>query len=404
MAAPLEGIRVLDFTRVLAGPHATRMLSDLGADVIKVEPPNGDLTRFATPKVNGLSTYFVQQNAGKRNVSIDLATATGASLAADLAERCDVVVENYRPGVMHRLGLDHATLRARQPRLVYASITGYGSTGPWTGRRAYAPVVGAEAGITKAQGDARGSAYTNDPFSHADVYTALEAATAIVAALYRRQLTGEGCWIDVSMAQTMLYVNEHLHDQLYDGADDPSWIRSFAPGDYLVVATANGDLVTISGHPAERGSFELFVAAFGLEELVAVDRFADVAARMANFTELSEHIAAVAATYPDAATLEERLSRVGLAAGKVRTARELAESAWAADRRAIASVSDRRGGTIRIPNPPWRFGDVPGEITGSPSYRGEDNRSVLSELLGYDDSSIDELEAIGVLSSRPPRR
>jgi crotonobetainyl-CoA:carnitine CoA-transferase CaiB-like acyl-CoA transferase len=112
----------------------------------------------------------------------------------------------------------------------------------------------------------------------------------------------------------------------------------------------------------------------------------------------------VAATYPDAATLEERLSQVGLAAGKVRTARELAESAWAADRRAIASVSDRRGGTIRIPNPPWRFGDVPGEITGSPSYRGEDNRSVLSELLGYDDSSIDELEAIGVLSSRPPRR
>jgi CoA:oxalate CoA-transferase len=404
MAVPLEGIRVLDFTRVLAGPHATRMLSDLGADVIKVEPPNGDLTRFATPKVNGLSTYFVQQNAGKRNVSIDLATAAGASLAAELAEHCDVVVENYRPGVMQRLGLDHATLRARQPRLVYASITGYGSTGPWTKRRAYAPVVGAEAGITKAQGDARGSAYTNDPFSHADVYTALEAATAIVAALYRRQRTGEGCWIDVSMAQTMLYVNEHLHDQLYDGAGDPSWIRSFAPGDYLVVATANGDLVTISGHPAERGSFELFVAAFCLEELAAADRFADVTARMANLAELSEHIAAVAATYPDAAALEERLSQVGLAAGKVRTARELAESAWAADRRAIASVTDRRGGTIRIPNPPWRFDDVPGEITGVPSYRGEDNRSVLGELLGYDDASIDELEAIGVLSSRPPRR
>ncbi len=112
------------------------------------------------------------------------------------------------------------TLRARHPRLVYASITGYGSSGPWTQRRAYAPVVGAEAGITKAQGDARGSAYTNDPFSHADVYTALEAAAAILAALYRRERTGEGCWIDVSMAQTMLYVNEHLHDQLYDGDVD----------------------------------------------------------------------------------------------------------------------------------------------------------------------------------------
>ena len=404
MGQPLDGIRVLDFTRVLAGPHATRMLSDLGADVIKLEPPSGDLTRFAAPKVSGLATYFVQQNAGKRNVSIDLATTAGAALAADLAEQCDVVVENYRPGVMDRLGLGHATLRARQPRLVFASITGYGSSGPWTQRRAYAPVVGAEAGITKAQGDARGSAYTNDPFSHADVYTAMEAGAAILAALYRREQTGQGCWIDVSMAQTMLYVNEHLHDQLYDGDVDPGWIRSFAPGDHLVLSTANGDLVAISGHPAERGTFELFVAAFGLDELASSGRFANVATRMENFVELRQHIARAAAMIADAATLEERLSQHGLAAGKVRTARELAESAWADNRRAIASVADRRGGTIRIPNPPWRFDDVPGEITGEPRYRGEDNRAVLSELLGYDETQIDELEASGVLSSRPPRR
>ena len=403
MGQPLTGIRVLDFTRVLSGPHATRTLCDLGADVIKVEPPNGDLTRFATPKVDGLATYFVQQNAGKRNVSIDLATAAGAALAAELAERCDVVVENYRPGVMDRLGLDHVTLRARQPRLVYASITGYGSSGPWTKRRAYAPVVGAEAGITKAQGDARGSAYTNDPFSHADVYTALEAAVAILAALYRREQTGEGCWIDVSMAQTMLYVNEHLHDQLFDGDVDPGWIRSFAPGDHLVVTTANGDHVAISGHPAERGTFELFVAAFGLDELATSERFASVPARMENFAELGEHIARAAATFADATALEERLGQHGLAAGKLRAARELAESAWAGDRKAIASVSDRRGGVVRIPNPPWRFDDVPGQITGEPRYRGEDNRAVLAELVGYDDAAIDELEAAGVLSSRPPR-
>jgi CoA:oxalate CoA-transferase len=401
---PLTGIRVLDFTRVLSGPHATRMLSDLGADVIKVEPPGGDLTRFATPKVGGLSTYFVQQNAGKRNVSIDLTTAAGAALASELADRCDVVVENYRPGVMARLGLDHTTLRSRQPRLVYASITGYGSSGPWTARRAYAPVVGAEAGITKAQGDARRSAYTNDPFSHADVYTAVEASVAILAALYRRERTGEGCWIDVSMAQTMLYVNEHLHDQLYDGEVDPEWIRSFAPGDYLVVATANGDLVTISGHPAERGTFELFVAALGVDDLASAERFATVSARKANFDELCDRIATAASAFPDAVTLEERLAAHGLAAGKVRSARDLAESSWATGRQAIAAVPDRRGGTIRIPNPPWRFDDVAGVISGEPRYRGEDNRAVLGEVLGYDDAAIDELEAAGVLSSRPPRR
>ncbi len=156
MAKPLDGIRVLDFTRVLAGPHATRMMCDLGADVIKLEPPAGDLTRFATPKVNGLATYFVQQNAGKRNVSIDLSTDAGGDLARRLSDHCDVVIENYRPGVMARLGLDHRTLIGRNPRLVYASITGYGSTGSWRNRRAYASVVGAEAGITKMQGDARG--------------------------------------------------------------------------------------------------------------------------------------------------------------------------------------------------------------------------------------------------------
>jgi CoA:oxalate CoA-transferase len=402
VSGPLTGVRVLDFSRVLSGPHATRMLRDLGAEVIKIEPPSGDLTRFATPKVGGLSTYFVQQNAGKRNVSIDITVTGGATLASALAQQCDVVVENFRPGVMTRLGLDQASLRSLQPRLVYASITGYGSSGPWTSRRAYAPVVGAEAGITKAQGDARGGVYTNDPFSHADVYTGVEAAAAIVAALYRRELTGEGCWIDISMAQTMLYVNEHLHDQLYDGPADPDWIRSFAPGDYLVVETANGDQVTISGHPAERGTFELFAAAFDFDAHTTA-RFASVAVRKANFDDLRHRIATAAAAFADAPALEQQLAAHGLAAGKVRSARELAETRWAAERQAIASVPDRRGGVIRIANPPWRFDDVAGEITDEPRYRGEDNRVVLSELLGYDEATIVELEASGVLSSRPPR-
>ena len=337
MASPLDGIRVLDFTRVLSGPHATRMLCDLGADVIKIEPPNGDLTRFAAPKVGGLSTYFVQQNAAKRNVSIDLANPTGAALAAQLSEQCDVIVENYRPGVMARLGLDHVTLRSHRPRLVYASITGYGSSGPWTHRRAYAPVVGAEAGITKAQGDARRSGYTNDPFSHADVYTALEAATAILAALYRREQTGEGCWIDVSMAQTMLYVNEHLHDQLYDG-DDPGWIRSFAPGEYLVVSTENGDLVTISGHPAERGTFELFVGAFGLDEMATSERFATVRGP-------SGELHRVARAHRTGSADVRRLRRARGAARRVRLGRRQGARRTRAGRVGLGdrTPSDRRG-------------------------------------------------------------
>jgi len=122
--SPLDGIRVLDFTRVLAGPHCTRTLTDLGADVIKIEPPAGDLTRFTNPRVNSLATYFIQQNVGKRNISLDLARPEAVDLVLRLIERCDVVVENFRPGVMDRLGIGYAAASDRNPRLVYASITG----------------------------------------------------------------------------------------------------------------------------------------------------------------------------------------------------------------------------------------------------------------------------------------
>jgi CoA:oxalate CoA-transferase len=402
VAGPLDGIRVLDFTRVLAGPHATRMLTDLGADVIKVEPPAGDLTRFATPRVNGLSTYFVQQNAGKRNVSIDLGDPRGIELALALAEHCDVLVENYRPGVMDRLGLGPGAVTARNPKLVYASITGYGATGPWVHRRAYAPVVGAEAGLTKDQGDARGATYANDPHSHADVYTSLEAITAILAALYHRERTGRGQRIEISMAETMLYVNEHLHDQLYDGPVDGQWIRSFSPGDYLTFTLADGEVVVVSGHPAERGTFELFLGALGLEDLAGDPRFADVAARMEHFDELRETLLAAGAGIPDALTFEEQFAKHRLASGVVRSARDLAESEWAQARGAIVEVSDRGGGTIRVPNVPWRFSAADARVEGLPKYRGEDNRAVLADVLGYDDATVDSLEAAGVLSCRLP--
>jgi CoA:oxalate CoA-transferase len=402
-ARPLTGIRVLDLSRVLSGPHCTRMLADMGAEVIKIEPPDGDLTRFATPRRNGLSSYFVQQNVGKRNLSLDLGTPEGAEILLSLGERTDVLVENYRPGVMARLGLDADTMRARNPRLIYASISGYGQTGPWVGRRAYAPVVEAESGIVASQGNARGGELAKDPHSHADLYTSLETASAILAALYQRERTGVGQWLDVSMAETMLYVNEHLHDALWEGHDDPQWIRSFRPGDYLVLTVANGESLVVSGHPAERGTFDFFIAAMDRRDLADDPRFADVASRLANFDELRTIIRDYAATVPDAATFEEHFSTHRLAVGRVRQPGELTETDWARERHAVVEVDDRGGGTMRVPNVPWRFGASPDVgVTGVPKYRGEDNRTILAELLGYDDDRLDELEDAGVLSSRLP--
>ena len=160
---PLEGIRVLDFTRVLSGPHCTRMLCDLGAEVIKVEPPDGDLTRFAYPRVGSVSTYFTQQNIGKLNISLDLKKPEAVAIIKRIVEQCDVLVENYRGGVMDKLCLGWADLHAVNPRLIYASISGYGNTGPWTHRRAYASVINAETGMTGIQSRAHGGHLGNDP-------------------------------------------------------------------------------------------------------------------------------------------------------------------------------------------------------------------------------------------------
>jgi crotonobetainyl-CoA:carnitine CoA-transferase CaiB-like acyl-CoA transferase len=401
-ARPLAGVRVLDFTRVLSGPHCTRMLCDLGADVIKVEPPAGDLTRFSNPRRHGLASYFVQQNAGKRNVSIDLAHPEGRRLAADLAVRCDVVVENFRPGVMARMGLGYDELAARRPHLVYASISGYGQTGPWAGRRAYAPVVGAEAGTTKSQGDARGGVYANDVFSHADVYTGMEAAAAIMAALFQRERTGRGEWIDVSMAQTMLYVNEHVHNELWDEPTPPEWIRSFGNAEYPVLTAANGESVIISGHPAERGTFELYMRGIGRDDLIDDPNLSTVPQRLEHIHLIHGALHTWAATMASADAIEAALATQRLATGRLRSVAEVCTTDWAEHRHSVVEVSDRGGGTMRIPNAPWRLAGSDVQVRGEPKYRGEDNREVLAELLGLDDTTIDALIESGVLSSRVP--
>lgn len=401
---PLHGVRVLDLTRVLAGPHATRMLCDMGAEVIKAEPPEGDITRTTYPRANSISSYFAQQNAGKRCVSIDLAHADGRELLLQLADKCDVVIENFRPGVMDRLGMGADVLRARNPRLIVASASGYGQTGPWVHRRAYAPVVGAESGFTMSQGDARGGQYANDPHSHADVYTALELAAAVLAALFQRERTGRGDRIDVSMAQTMLYVNEHAHDGLWDDPVPAGVVRSFRPMDYPVLTAANGESVVISGHPAENKTFDFYMLTIGQPERCQEPRFATTGDRLDHLDEIHTLLHEWAATMPSADAIEAAASRNKLAVGRLRSVHEVCATDWAIEREVVAEVPDRGTGAMRVPNAPWRFDGSDVRVQGEPRYRGEDNRAVLTELLGLDDSRLDQLEAAGVLTSRIPAR
>jgi crotonobetainyl-CoA:carnitine CoA-transferase CaiB-like acyl-CoA transferase len=226
MPLPLEGIRVVDFSRVLAGPHCAKTLLDLGAEVIKLEPPGGDLSRKAFPSQGQVSGYYAQQNAGKRNVSIDLNVPGAREAALRLCDTADVIVENFRPGALASFGLGYESVSADNPGVVYASISGYGQHGAWRSRMAYAPTVQAETGITANTADhfERTGTFRSDSLSHADVYSGLHAAIAILACLTERARTGRGQYIDVAMAAVMLSINERVHVDLSDaelGAERP---------------------------------------------------------------------------------------------------------------------------------------------------------------------------------------
>ena len=212
---PLEGVKALDLSRVFAGPIAGRTLSDLGADVVKVEPPDGDVTRLWGHKTAGLSTYFTQQNCGKRNVCIDLNAEGGPELVAQLAERADVLIENFRPGVMTRFGLDWDALSARNPALIMLSISGFGQDGPESQRAAYASIVHAEAGILPpAVGD---EMPLDLDLSAADVLSGMHGVIAVLAALRARDAGGPGQHIDMAMMDAMTYSADIIINVL-DGA------------------------------------------------------------------------------------------------------------------------------------------------------------------------------------------
>src|ERR1700737_5072003 len=217
--APLTGIRVVDFSRVLAGPHCAQTLLDLGAEVIKIEPPSGDMARRAFPRTGEISGYYAQQNAGKRDISIDLNVEGAREIALRLCDEADIIVENFRPGTLAGFGLGYDDVAARNPDVVYAAISGYGQPGSWRARAAYAPTVQAETGITEMSNAHWGTPADrprSDSLSHADVYSGLHGAIAILAALNERSVTGQGQYIDVAMAAVMLAINERVHADLSD--------------------------------------------------------------------------------------------------------------------------------------------------------------------------------------------
>lgn len=402
-SGPLSGLRVIDFSRVLAGPHCAKTLHDLGADIIKIEPPRPDISRAALPKNAGISNYYIQQNTGKRNISIDLNHAEGREIAMKLCETADIVVENFRAGTLAFFGLDYANVAKRNARVIYASISGYGQGGPLSHRAAYAPTVHAESGFTATSlKHLAGDLVTerHDAYSHADLYTGLEATIGILAALHRRKETGRGQHVDVAMAATMLAVNERVHADLSDyeaGADPIALGPALSP----FFRTATGELITIATSVVSSLTFSFYIGAMRRGDLANDPRFKTPEARQQNLAALHNIIQRWILTFPTLQLLDAQLDEAKLAFGVVRPIEDFAKSEWAEWWGAVTTVDDRHGGTIRIPGPPWHFSEDKLEHPGRPAFRGEHNAEVMGEL-GFNEAAIRQFAAAGVLVQDVP--
>jgi len=384
----LDGIKVVDCTRVLSGPICSRMLSDMGADVVKIEAPESDILRSTPPRVGGFGSMFAQYNIGKRNVSIDLKREGGSELLAELVAKADVLVENFRPGVLARLGLAPEVLRATNPRLVICSISGWGQDGPWADRPAYAPMIQAEAGTLALGGRLRKGKMRGDTMQHADLYAGMMASQGVLAALFHRERTGEGQHVDVSMAEALLYVNEHASAEIagFDGSSGfPTWT-------FETFTLANGRAVHLMGQPELL--FPQLASAIPIPGALQDPRFETPTARLEHRDELVGVLETALAGIADQASLETLLAGSRVIVVPVRSTRELADSEWAEHRGALTEAAPG----LRVPTAPWRARDLDiGTPTRHIAKRGEHNREVLADWLDKDATACVELEALGVL-------
>jgi len=383
-AAPLDGIRVLDLSQVVSGPICGRILADLGADVVKLEPADGDIIRRLQPQVGDdpVSVYFTWVNAGKRSISVDLREPRGADLVRRLALASDVFLENFRPGVLEKYGLDAEALLAQHAGLVYCSISGWGLDNSWSQRRAYAAMVQAEAGRVELDARLRNAPPEQSPHVDGDITPGLLAVSAIVAALFQRERTGRGQHVDVSMAEALVYTDEWTSTELagYDGLRIPdTW-------NYPVFTLADGTAAAFMGDPTSR-----------LQEVAAALTDAAVAPTTSR-AEMLRVLGDLIAQVPDFATLEARFEIFGFLVAEVRTVSALAETPWASERAVFREVEPG----ARLAAAPYRSDQATVGVRGPAPRLAEHTRAVLAERLALTDEELDALEGDGIIAAHRP--
>jgi crotonobetainyl-CoA:carnitine CoA-transferase CaiB-like acyl-CoA transferase len=391
-SGPLTGVRVLDLTSVVLGPYATQMLGDLGADIVKVEPPEGDTTRYTGPRISrDMASLFMGVNRNKRSIVLDLKTASAREALLRLVDRADVFVHNIRPQKLDGLGLSSETLCKRNPRLIYAGIHGWREDGPYSGRPAYDDIIQGMCGVASLMDQLTGEP-RYAPIIFCDKTAGLVAAQAILAALYAREKTGRGQFVEIPMFETMVsfIMVEHLHGLGFDPPQGGAgYARVLAPW-RRPYPTADGYLCMLAYTDAQ---WRRFWGEVGKPEMMKDERFADMAARSRNIDEVYR-IAGEELTSRSTADWIAAFDKLEIPAGPVKSLEEVIADPHLAKVGFFKRMSHPTEGELIFPEPPLRFAETPAAIDRLPPRLGEHGREVLQEI-GMRGDEIDALAKSG---------
>jgi crotonobetainyl-CoA:carnitine CoA-transferase CaiB-like acyl-CoA transferase len=384
--APLDGITVLDLTRVLSGPYCTMLLADMGARVIKIEQPGkGDDTRaWGPPFLEGESAYFLSINRNKESVTVDFKQPEGRRLLEQLIAKSDVVVENFRPGTLAKLGLDYKTLAPRHPRLIYCSISGFGQTGPRAKEAGYDAVMQGEGGLMSITGDPAGPGFRLG-VAIADVTSGMFAAYGVAMALFARERTGRGQEVDLAMLDTVAALLTYQAGNYFASGKVPARLGNRHPSivPYETFSASDGDFVLAVGNDDQ---WRRFCAVAGLPE---DPRFATNRQRVTNYDAVRPFIADRLRTQPRQHWID-RLNVAGVPCGSVRNLQELFADPQIQARQMVAGIEHATIGDLRVLGVPVKLSDTPGAVRTPPPRLGEHTDAVLRDF-GFSDDAIADL-------------
>ena len=408
-SAPLEGVRVLDLTRVLAGPWCTQNLADLGADVIKIERPGaGDDTRGWGPPYlkdeNGRDTseaaYYLSANRNKRSVALDIATPRGAELVRQLAAGSDVVVENFKVGGLKKYGLDHESLRAAYPHLIYCSITGFGQTGPYASRPGYDFMIQGMGGlmsITGERDDLPGGGPQKAGVAVADLMTGMYATTGILAALFERQRSGQGQHLDMALldCQVAMLANQNANYMTSGAAPRRAGNAHQNLVPYQVFAARDGHLIVAVGNDSQ---FRAYCRVIGQPELAQDARFATNPGRVVHRDIL---VPLLAQRMQEGLRDDwlQQLEEAGVPAGPINTLEQVYDDPQVQARGMRRELPHPAAGTVPVSASPLRLSDTPVQYRRPPPMLGEHTAEVLSEMLGLSEDEIAAVSGVAIHAS-----